>query len=296
MTGYASVAHPESGLSVELRSVNSRFLDLSFKLPEELRHLEPVLRETLMAAFRRGKIELRVALQHTARSEPELTIPSDTHLQHLARLQAAVQEKFPQAQALSVVEVLNWCRSASAAGSTEATSFELTQATCKALDQAVLALRESRAREGEKLVKMLQDCISQLRSWAAQAATLIPQSVQHQQARFLERWSEALTSTGSAQSVSPEALQERALNEAAAFALRIDVAEELSRITAHLDELSRLLVSGEELGKRLDFLIQELHRETNTLGSKSAALELTQICVEMKVLIEQMREQVQNLS
>ncbi|HEU6454674.1 MAG TPA: DUF1732 domain-containing protein, partial [Roseateles sp.] len=124
---------------------------------------------------------------------------------------------------------------------------------------------------------------------------LLPAVVARQQQRFLERWQEALAATNAQSAVPQEALQERALNEAAAFAIRIDVAEELARLRAHLDELTRLLKKGGELGKRLDFLIQELHREANTLGSKSAALELTNISVEMKVAIEQMREQVQNI-
>jgi uncharacterized protein (TIGR00255 family) len=123
----------------------------------------------------------------------------------------------------------------------------------------------------------------------------LPAVVQKQRERFLERWNEALAASGAANSVPLQALQERALNEAAAFAIRIDVAEELARLASHLDEIERLLKAGGEVGKRLDFLIQELHREANTLGSKSAALELTAISVDMKVAIEQMREQVQNL-
>jgi uncharacterized protein (TIGR00255 family) len=159
----------------------------------------------------------------------------------------------------------------------------------------VQGLAEAREREGEKLVAILSERIKRLRELADEAEPLLPAVVQRQQQRFLERWQEALTATGGATSVPKEALQERALNEAAAFAIRIDVAEELGRLRAHLDELSRLLKKGGELGKRLDFLIQELHREANTLGSKSAALELTNISVEMKVAIEQMREQVQNI-
>jgi uncharacterized protein (TIGR00255 family) len=119
--------------------------------------------------------------------------------------------------------------------------------------------------------------------------------VKRQQQRFLERWQEALESTGAAQTVSRDGSQERALNEAAAYSIRIDVAEELARLRSHLDEIARLLKAGGEVGKRLDFLIQELLREANTLGSKASALELTNISVEMKVAIEQMREQVQNL-
>ena len=156
-------------------------------------------------------------------------------------------------------------------------------------------LREARAREGERLVAILMERVEALRALAAQAAPLVPQVVERQRQRFLERWNEALAAAGASQGVPAEALAERAMSEAAAFAIRIDVAEELGRLQSHLDEIARLLRQGGELGKRLDFLIQELHREANTLGSKSAALELTRISVEMKVAIEQMREQVQNI-
>ena len=128
---------------------------------------------------------------------------------------------------------------------------------------------------------------------AAQATPLVPQLVAQQRQRFLERWTEALGLGDS--KIAPEAAQDRALTEATAFAIRIDVAEEITRVDSHLDEIERLIKAGGEIGKRLDFLIQELHREANTMGSKSAALELTHISVDMKVLIEQMREQVQNI-
>ncbi|HZY15552.1 MAG TPA: DUF1732 domain-containing protein, partial [Ramlibacter sp.] len=144
-----------------------------------------------------------------------------------------------------------------------------------------------------RLAKMLLGHLGQLRGLADQAGPLVPQLVEQQRLRFLERWKEAM---GLAEgTVAPEAAQDRALTEATAFAIRIDVAEELTRLAAHLDEIERLVKKGGEVGKRLDFLIQELHREANTLGSKSATLELTRISVDMKVLIEQMREQVQNI-
>jgi uncharacterized protein (TIGR00255 family) len=186
-----------------------------------------------------------------------------------------------------VNEVLNLCRG----GGGTRRSDEDVLAVAK---QAIIALREARAREGARLVEMLSDRIAQLRALAAQAAPLVPQVVQRQQARFLERWNEALAAAG-AGALDADAVRERALSEATAFAIRIDVAEELTRLAAHLDEIERLLAGGGELGKRLDFMIQELHREANTLGSKAAALELTQISVEMRVLVEQMREQVQNI-
>ncbi len=165
----------------------------------------------------------------------------------------------------------------------------LAQLAQTALD----ALLDARAREGDKLVTMLRDRLAALRELAARAGPLVPQLVAQQRARFLERWQETLALAGGG--VSAEAAQDRALTEATAFAIRIDVAEEITRLSAHLDEVERLLNKGGELGKRLDFLIQEMHREANTLGSKSAALELTRISVDMKVLIEQMREQVQNI-
>jgi uncharacterized protein (TIGR00255 family) len=159
-------------------------------------------------------------------------------------------------------------------------------------DQALAALMKAREREGQRLATMLLDHSRQLRQLAQEAQPLIPQLVAQQRQRFLDRWNEAMGNVGS---VGSEAAQERALNEATAFAIRIDVAEEITRLDAHLSEIDRLLAKGGDIGKRLDFLIQELHREANTLGSKSSSLELTRISVDMKVLVEQMREQVQNI-
>jgi uncharacterized protein (TIGR00255 family) len=298
MTGYAnSVAQPpkaedgnpvtQAAVSVELRSVNGRFLDLSMRMPEEMRGLEPQLRELIAGRFKRGKIELRINTQRdTDGAWPQ---PQPEQLNRLANLEAKVKAWLPQAAPLSVHEALNWCKSGGAAPA------QLDTATLEAAQACVKGLAEAREREGEKLVAILTERIARLRQLADEAEPLLPAVVQRQQQRFLERWEEALASTGAASSIPKEALQERALNEAAAFAIRIDVAEELGRLRAHLEELTRLLKKGGELGKRLDFLIQELHREANTLGSKSAALELTNISVEMKVAIEQMREQVQNI-
>jgi uncharacterized protein (TIGR00255 family) len=290
MTGYAG-ASTEAGdgavnLTVEARSVNGRFLDLGFRLPDELRGLEPALRELVAARLRRGKVELRIA---TAREAADAwPSPTPEQLNRLSHLQGAVTGWLPEARPLSVNEVLGWCRAAAPAA-------RLDEAALDAARRCLDDLLAARAREGGKLVQMLTDRTARLRALAAQAGPLVPAVVQRQQQRFLERWNEAVQTAQAASSVAPAALQERALAEAAAYAIRIDVAEELTRLAAHLDEIDRLLAAGGELGKRLDFLIQELHREANTLGSKSAALELTGISVEMKVLIEQMREQVQNI-
>ncbi|MFT3821831.1 MAG: YicC/YloC family endoribonuclease [Rubrivivax sp.] len=298
MTGFASgtceapsaAGSGAAAVTAELRSVNGRFLDLSLRLPDELRGLEPALRELIGGRIRRGKVELRLAAQQAA-SDPWPS-PGADQLNRLSRLESQVQGWLPQARGLSVNEVLQWCRGGSAAEKLDETALEAAR-------RCVEGLREARAREGERLAAMLLDRVQQLRALAGRAAPLVPQVVQRQQQRFLERWNEALgAATAGASAAAPlpaQALQERALNEAAAYAIRIDVAEELTRLASHLDEIERLLQAGGELGKRLDFLIQELQREANTLGSKSPALELTAISVEMKVLVEQMREQVQNI-
>ena len=276
----------QPNVSVEIRSVNGRFLDLGFRLPDEFRSLEPGLRELLTAAFRRGKIELRLNTRSDA--ETAWPQPQPEQLNRLSRLESTVQGWLPKATGLSVHEVLVWCKGS-------APAEKLDEAALDATRRCIAGLKEARAREGERLVAVLMERVSRLRELSDQAEPLVPAVVKRQQQRFLDRWQEALESTGAAQTLPREALQERALNEAAAYAIRIDVAEELARVRAHLDEITRMLKAGGEVGKRLDFLIQELLREANTLGSKAASLELTNVAVEMKVAVEQMREQVQNL-
>ena len=279
-------AHGGSAVSIELRSVNGRFLDLGFRLPDEFRALEPALRDLLGAAFKRGKIELR--LNARTESDSHWPNPQPDQLNRLTRLESTVLGWLPKAQALSVHEVLQWCKGG-------APAEKLDEAALDAAKRCIAGLREARGREGERLVAVLMERVNRLRELASQAEPLVPMVVKRQQQRFLDRWTEALEATGAAQTISREALQERALNEAAAYAIRIDVAEELARLRSHLEEIARLLKAGGEVGKRLDFLIQELLREANTLASKASALELTNISVEMKVAIEQMREQVQNI-
>ena len=301
MTGYAT-AHlggpataanaepardPKPGLGLEIRSVNSRFLDLTFKLPDDLRGSEPALRELLTARLKRGKVEVRAWIE--GRSDASPRSPSALELQKLVGLQDNVRAWLPTANPLSVAEVLNLT------SRQQGNPGELNEGLQSLAETAINNLMDAREREGKRLAAMLLDRLGQLRQLAKDAQPLIPQLVAQQRQRFLERWAEALGADGQGALAQSETARDRALTEATAFAIRIDVAEELTRLASHLDEIERLLQTGKDLGKRLDFLIQELHREANTLGSKSSSLELTRISVDMKVLIEQMREQVQNI-
>ena len=299
MTGYASAqqstahssAEPEtrglqpSQLGVEIRSVNSRFLDLSFRLPEELRQHEPALRDLLVGALKRGKVEVRAGIE--SQNNSVIADPSPKLLQRLNSLQDGVKVWLPDAVPLSVADVLRL------ASNEQPTHRDWAAIFLPLAQQVLKDLMTARQREGARLVAMLSQRTAQLRALAADAVPLVPKLVEQQRHRFVERWKEAMALGEGG--TSSEAAQDRALSEATAFAIRIDVAEEITRLNSHLDEIDRLLKNGGEVGKRMDFLIQELHREANTMGSKSAALELTHISVDMKVLIEQMREQVQNI-
>lgn len=305
MTGYASAhsggaAAPASaesnresqaGVGVEIRSVNSRFLDLTFKLPDDLRATEPALRELLGARLKRGKVEVRAWIE--GRSDTVPRTPSALDLQKLVGLQDNVRAWLPTASPLSVAEVLQLT------SRQQGNPGELNEALVTLAQTALDGLTSAREREGKRLAAMLLDRLGQLRQLAKDAQPLIPQLVAQQRERFIDRWNEALgagaSATAQGSAITSDMAQDRALTEATAFAIRIDVAEELTRLDSHLTEIERLLKKGAEVGKRLDFLIQELHREANTLGSKSSNLELTRISVDMKVLIEQMREQVQNI-
>ena len=303
MTGYASAqsggptngAAGEStrdaqpGLGLEIRSVNSRFLDLTFKLPDDLRGTEPALRDLLNSRLKRGKIEVRAWVEGRADTGPRA--PGVADLQKLVSLQDNVRAWLPTAAPLSVAEVLQLT------GRPQAHPGELHDGLIDLAKTGLEQLLKAREREGQRLATMLLDHLKKLRTLAKDAQPLIPQLVEQQRQRFIDRWNEALnasaTATGNA--ITSDMARDRALTEATAFAIRIDVAEELTRLDSHLVEIERLLKKGAEVGKRLDFLIQELHGEATTLGAKSSRLELTRISVDMKVLIEQMREQVQNI-
>ncbi|WP_371412941.1 YicC/YloC family endoribonuclease [Thiomonas sp. X19] len=294
MTGYAEVsvavagAQPPLAVRLELRSVNSRFLDLMFRLPDELRASEASVRVLLTQQLRRGKVECRINLDEAQSAQ---ALPDLQQIEPLLQAEAVLLKRAPHLRSLSVADV--WRLSAAQQLQPHADPAMLTQAMQRAAEAALIALQAARSAEGERLRSFLLDRCAQLQQWALAAEQVAPQAVARLQERFMTRWNEALQALGG--SPDPEAVRDRLLQETTAFALRVDVAEEISRLQSHLDAIRKVLDEGGEVGKRLDFLIQELHREANTLGSKSAVLELSELAVHMKVCIEQMREQVQNL-
>jgi uncharacterized protein (TIGR00255 family) len=283
MTGFAAVTADLPGvtLAVELRSVNHRYLDLQLRLPDELRALETPLRERISGELKRGKVECRIALNRAAAGSASIAI-DPARVQQLAAAAADVQRHAPGAAALSVNEILRWpgvlADPAVAPEALAARAHEL-------LGQALSELAAARAREGAKTKAMLDACCAAIEEQVVRVAPRIP--IVH--AAYLDKLSARLSEAG----LDPD--QDRLKQELALFAAKIDVAEEVSRLATHVAEVRRVLAAGGAAGKRLDFLMQELHREANTLGSKSVDAELSQASLELKVLIEQMREQVQNI-
>jgi uncharacterized protein (TIGR00255 family) len=281
MTGYAlaSAEHPHGALTLELRSVNSRYLDVQFRVPDELRALEPVLREAIAARVTRGKVDCRLALAARAALAPSLDHDA---LEALRALEREARRAFPDAAPLSASEVLRW-PGVLREGTLDPAGLHARVAALAA--RAVEALCAARAREGERLAAVLGARLADMRARLAGVAPLVPQANAAYQVRLAERLREAL---GSAD-------DERVRAELAVFAVKTDVAEELQRLAAHLDEFARALAAGGAAGKRLDFLAQELNREANTLAAKAATREIADAALELKLGVEQLREQAQNV-
>ncbi len=283
MTGFAAVQRDLGSvvLNLEFKSVNSRYLDIAFRVGEELRFLEMPLRELITRHIGRGKIECRGGLTQSSQGKRELA-PNQMLLIQLADLQTKIRTVLPSAEMLTVAEILRW----PGVINEETLSQEVLQQACLTLaEQAIDELMATRAREGEKLAAMILDRVLRMRELVAQVTPLLPRALADYQERLATRLREAVAALD----------EERIRQEVGMFAARIDVAEELTRLNTHLDELDRILKKGGNVGKRLDFLMQELNREANTLSSKSVSSEITAAALEMKLLIEQMREQIQNL-
>jgi uncharacterized protein (TIGR00255 family) len=283
MTGYAVVNEelPLGTLSVEVRSVNHRYLDIQFRLPDELRSFEPGMREMVAARLSRGKVECRVGLTKAPSGNVALTL-NTALLEQLVELDRTVRDRLPGAASLTVNDVIRW------PGIVEAEAISLEQLRAQTqtlLERALTEFTASRGREGEKLKQLLLDRVQRMERLAEKVTPRIPQLVASYQERLAARLKDAMA----------ELDEDRIRQELILFAAKVDVEEELSRLTTHLAETRRILQQGGAVGKRLDFLMQELNRESNTLGSKSVDIEVSQAAVELKVLIEQMREQVQNI-
>lgn len=283
MTGYATAAKEFAfgTLGVELRSVNHRYLDVQFRLPDDLRAVEPVLREMLSEQVGRGKVECRVSFSAAAGANKSFKLNEDLML-HLEELELKVRTMLAGAGQLSAAEVLRW----PGVLATEPLPLEELQSACR--DLLAAALKEfnaARAREGDKLKAILLERAAGMERRIAEITPRLPQVVATYRERLAARLKEALGSGD----------DERVRQEVAVFATKIDVDEELARLTSHMTELKRILAGGGAAGKKLDFLMQELNREANTLSSKSVDLAVTQAALDMKLLIEQMREQIQNI-
>ncbi|HEY5632480.1 MAG TPA: YicC/YloC family endoribonuclease [Burkholderiaceae bacterium] len=293
MTGYASATRDTAAgrVVLELRSVNSRYLDLSFRMPDELRAAEPGLRELIGAAVARGKVECRIALQKLPGESRQPAIDRGLLVQLVAAA-GEIAAIAPGARPLSVADLMRWPGVlAEPLADPDAVARDVLE-----LGRAAAAeLGASREREGARLVEAILERAERMARIAAELQAQAPALLEAFEQRLVDRLCAAITEAGSGTDLSPEATMDRVRQEVLLHGLRIDIAEELSRLASHLAELRRILERAGPVGKRLDFLLQELNREANTLGSKAANIDLTNAAVELKLLIEQIREQVQNL-
>jgi len=293
MTGFAGAARPTAlgRLTLELRSVNSRFLDLTLKMPDDLRIAEAAVREAIGAHLARGKVECRVSIARSAEeASPQLNTSALARLADLAR---QVEQNLPAAAPIGTADVLNWPGVVETPG---AEPDALRGQVLAALDEALALLAESRRREGAALTAVLLTQCGQVEAIGTQLTARVPDLIAAVERKLNERLEKALgTALSGSSTLTREEVAERIRQEVTLYALKMDIDEEIKRLITHVSEVRRVLNQGGAVGRRLDFLMQELNREANTVGSKAAAIEMTNASVELKILIEQMREQIQNL-
>ncbi len=292
MTGYATAsAELDSGsLTLELRAVNHRYLDIQLRMPDELRGIEGALREMIAAQLQRGKVDCRI--NYAARDAQSGATLNRELLLQLAAWNKEVQGALPDARSLSVADVLRWNGVLEAHG---ASADELRAALLDLLQGALQEFSASRAREGEKLKDFLLQRVEKIEALRNGVMPHVPAAIASYEQKLAARLREAIQDIPLKDTLIHGISDERIRQEITLFASKIDVDEELSRLAVHLTEMRRILSQGGAVGKRLDFLMQELNREANTLGSKSVDAEVSRSAMEMKILIEQMREQIQNL-
>lgn len=301
--GNAKADLEQGTLALELRSVNSRFLDLYFRLPDELRHVETPLRELLTAQLARGKVEIRVSFTRNASADMSRLDPA--WLETLSEQLQAARRILPDIASPRLVELFNW----PGQRGNDALDPQVWGAAClQAAQQALTQLQEGREREGQRLAAMMRECADGVGRIVETVESHLPQLLAEHREKLAAKLRESVETAfpGGFNHISGAELSERLAQEANLFALRIDVAEELSRLRSHLEELRHLLGDGGGKPasarrtpaapvKRLDFLFQEMNREANTLGSKAGSMDVTRAAMDLKLLIEQMREQAQNI-
>lgn len=292
MTGFAheQIQTVLGVLSIDLKSVNSRYQEIAIRLPEELRFLEGEIRSVLSQSVARGKIECR--MQWVAELVHEQTFNQEA-IKNLFSLQYEITKQHPEIKPLTVSQVLSF------PGILEPKTVDietLKQEVMNGLQQAIQIFLLARSREGASLAKVVLSYCDKIEETVNQLVPKLPNIIENIQKKLQERLSEALAKTLSEHaSLTKEEINDRIRQEVTLYAIKLDVDEEINRLLTHVNEMRRLLKDGGEVGKKMDFMIQELNREANTLGSKAAAIEMTQTSLILKINIEKIREQVQNL-
>lgn len=282
MTAFARASSecPQGRFTWEIRSVNSRYLELHFRLPDAFRDLEPALRERLRQQLSRGKVECGLRFQPIQSSERLQVNSAMVH--ELVRAADEVHAIIGPGNAMNVLEVLQW----PGVLSSEDTDSKALQATAlQAFDECLQQSKDARAREGAELATLIRQRLATMRSIIAAVQEQMPAALAAQRQQLADKLA----------ALQVQADPQRLETELVLLAQKADIAEELDRLNTHLQEVERILQAGEPIGRRLDFMMQELNREANTLSSKSITTGITQAAVDLKVLIEQMREQVQNI-
>ena len=293
MTGYANAkVQTDMGLlSIDIRSVNSRFLDLSFRASEEIRFLEPKFREIISGKIARGKMECRLNLVDSGLSAD--TALNEEALNKLMALQTQVLKTDPSATALRVADILNY-PGIVAAPVPDPEVFAKQVLT--GFEQCLEVFNESRQREGAALAQVLLKYCTQIEDLVNTLRPKIPEILQAQKDKLTERLEEALgTTLADGAQITKEEVNERIRQEITLYGIKLDVNEEMERLCTHVKEVRRTLDRGGPVDRKLDFLMQELNREANTLGSKAVSISMTDTSVNLKLVIESMREQIQNL-
>lgn len=292
MTGFAylQIPTPLGLLGIELKSVNSRYLEVNQRIPEELRFFEGEIRQAITTRVTRGKVDCRMQWVGEPEFEQTLNIKA---VENLLKLQQEVLVVCADAKVLTVSNILQFPGVLKPASIDE----EALKATVMSgLKKTLEMLLEARKREGEALAIVIGSYCDQIESIVAELVPKLPLIINNIESKLEDRLSDALSKSLLENStLSKEEIIDRIRQEVTLYAIKLDVDEEMNRLLTHVKEVRRLLTYGNEVGKKLDFLMQELNREANTLGSKAAAIEMTQTSLALKVTIEKMREQVQNL-